>query len=91
MCFLVCLSSFHPDCLYSTEREYFLNLGKPFLPGLFFLQLSKNLAIDDQARSADDCLAVEFNLLAKGNSLARIRQYLLRSYLLTLLLSYQRH
>ncbi len=36
-----------------------------------------------QARSADACLAVEFNSLAKGYSLAKTAQYLFRSYLLT--------
>ena len=76
ICFLVVSSSFQPDCLYSTERECFLNLGKPFFPLIFFLQLSKNLAILDQARSADDCLALEFNSLAKLYSLAIMRQYL---------------
>lgn len=53
------------------------------MSGTFFLQLSKNLEIADQARSAEDCLAVEFKLLAKLYSLAKMRQYLLRSYLLT--------
>ncbi len=98
MCFLVVSSSFQPDCLYATERECFLNLGNPIPPSFpplargvrgDFLQLSKKRLIALQARSADDCLAVEFNSLAKLYSLAMTRQYLFRSYLLTPLLSSQ--
>ena len=89
MCFLVLESNFQPDFLYSTERECFLNLGYPFLPGICFLQFSKNLDIADQARSADDCLAVEFSREAKSNSLATTAEYLLRSYLFTPRLSIQ--
>ena len=33
--------SFQPEVLYSTERVLCLKRGYPFLPGTFFLQLSK--------------------------------------------------
>src|ERR687886_3015224 len=82
--------SFHPLVLYSTERQCFLNFGKPFLPDTFFLQLSKKRAIALQVRSAAACLAIELSSSAKGNSAASTAQYLLRSYLPMPLLSIQK-
>ena len=69
------------------------NLGNPFLPGIFFLQLSKNLVMPVQQRSAEACLAVELSLFAKGNSFASLAVYLLRSQPLTPIFSiqYRRH
>jgi hypothetical protein len=45
--------SFHPEVLYSTERENLLNCGYPFFPGLLALQLAKKRWIALMARSAE--------------------------------------
>jgi hypothetical protein len=82
-------ANFHPEVLYSTERQSFWNFGNPFLPGIPCLQFSKKRLIDDHARSALACLATLLSSFANGKFFANTVQYLFKSYLLTLLLSIQ--
>src|SRR4028118_739983 len=73
------VQKFHPEVLYSTDLQSFCNLGNPFLPGIFFLQLSSNREIAAHVRSVALCLAIECSRSAKSNSMAKTLVYLLRS------------